>query len=280
MNTCGSNLKAIDHANTRFSQGYGATGVGAVVCARHTLLRRNGVCDLQKGERYVNMDYILASTLVGATLSRLLIVYDIGCQWSRNLRARFSDLPSDIDLDLNDVKITVAIPKGHIKAHGKSCQSKFSLNFLPGSARTDGEGVERDWAHMNALTASTREMGPGNRHETLDDHWGSWNWQKIVKLGAFFNVIYYLLHTDAELGVFLLRKLKEAISNHSKQQAQFAELLETCSESGLAKIVDWDLSIQLWEEDHSKPDPYDDSEYGKRYSYVLEGYIHQENDTH
>ncbi len=176
MNTCGSTLKAIDHANTRFSDGYAVTGVGAVVCARHTFLRKNGVCDLQKGERYVNMDYILASTLVNVTLFHLLIVYDIACQWSKKLQARFTELQCDIDVDLSSVDIAVAIPKGHIKSHGKTCQSAFSLNYIPGSARTDGEGVERDWAHMNALTASTREMGPGNRHETLDDHWGAWNW--------------------------------------------------------------------------------------------------------
>lgn len=184
MNTCGSNLKAIDHANKRFSDGYTATGVGAVVCARHTLIRKNGVCDLQKGERYVNMDYIFSSTLVNVTLFRLLIVYDIACQWSKKLRSRLSELRSNVDVDLNDVILTFAIPKGHIKAHGKTCQSKYSLNYLPGLARTDGEGVERDWAHMNALTASTREMGPGNRHETLDDHWGAWNWGKVLKLGA------------------------------------------------------------------------------------------------
>ncbi len=185
MNTCGSNLKAIDHANTRYSNGYAATGVGAVVCARHTLLRRNGVCDLQKGERYVNMDYILTSTLADAPVFDLLIVYDIACQWAKNLRVRLTELRPVIGTDLNDVNINVAIPKGHIKAHGKSCQSAFSLNYLPGLGRTDGEGVERDWAHMNALTASTREMGPGNRHETLDDHWASWNWQKVVKLGTY-----------------------------------------------------------------------------------------------
>ncbi len=77
LNTCGSNLKAIDHVNSRYSRGYAATGVGAIVCARHTFLRKNGVCNLQKGERYVNMDYILASTLVDVTLCCLLIVYDL-----------------------------------------------------------------------------------------------------------------------------------------------------------------------------------------------------------
>ncbi len=272
MNTCGSNLKAIDHANVRFSDGYVATGVGAVVCARHTFLRKNGVCDLQKGERYANMDYILASTLVDVPLSHLLIVYDIACQWSKNLRARFLDLHSVIDVDLNKVKITTAIPKGHIKAHGKACQSSFSLNYLPGSARTDGEGVERDWAHMNVLTPSTREMGPGNRHETLDDHWASWNWQKIVRLGTSFIHIYSFQYTDSKLGVFLHRKLKDMISNHSLQQTQFAEFLDSCSEVGSTKIDEWDLAIQEWEDDHSKPDPYDESEYGTQSISLTELY--------
>ncbi len=270
MNTCGSHLKAVDHANTRYSDGYAATGVGAVVCARHTLLRRNGVCDLQKGERYVNMDYILASTLANVTLSHLLIVYDIACQWSKKLRARLADLPSEIDLDLNGVEINVAIPKGHINAHGKACRSKYSLNYLPGSARTDGEGVERDWAHMNALTPSTREMGPGNRHETLDDHWAAWNWQKILKLGMsfnFFNTMYSLQYTESKLGTFLLRKLKGAIVNHARQQEQFAELQDACSTE---KIKEWDAAIQQWEDDHSRPDPYSESEYGKLYTIIME----------
>jgi len=51
-NLCESELHAVDHANTRFSQGYAATGVGGVVCARHCLVRKNGMGNLQKGERY------------------------------------------------------------------------------------------------------------------------------------------------------------------------------------------------------------------------------------
>ena len=64
MNTCGSHLKAVDHANSRYSDGYCATGVGAVICARHGLLRKNGVCDLQRGERFVNMEKL--STAISA----------------------------------------------------------------------------------------------------------------------------------------------------------------------------------------------------------------------
>ncbi len=263
MNTCGSNLKAVDHANTQFSNGYAATGVGAVVCARHTLMRKNGVCDLQKGERYVNMDYILASTLVDVTLHRLLIVYDIACQWSKNMRSRFLDLRSEIDIDLNNVQVAVAIPKGHIKAHGKTCQSPFSLNYLPGSARTDGEGVERDWAHMNALTPSTREMGPANRQETLDDHWASWNYQKVAKLGASFIINRSLHYADVNSGVSLHQKLMDAVINHAIQEEQLSELIRACSAPGSTKVAKWDLAIQEWEENHSRPDPYDETENGK-----------------
>ncbi len=75
------------------------------------------------------------------------------------------------------------------------------------------------------------------------------------------------------LGTFLHRKLKEAISNHAQQQTQFEELLSACSESGSAKSEsaktdEWDLAIQLWEEDHRNPDPYDESEYGEQYSNI------------
>jgi hypothetical protein len=51
-NLCESELHAVDHANTRFSQGYAATGAGCVVCARHGLVRKNGMGSLQKGERF------------------------------------------------------------------------------------------------------------------------------------------------------------------------------------------------------------------------------------
>jgi hypothetical protein len=52
MSTC-SGLAALDYANTKYSRGYAATGVGMVVCARHEFVLPNSVADLQKGERCV-----------------------------------------------------------------------------------------------------------------------------------------------------------------------------------------------------------------------------------
>ena len=48
---------------------------------------------------------------------------------------------------------------------------------------------ERGWSDLNGLAYSTREMGPGARQDTIEDHLGDWNWKKIIamgKLGNFF----------------------------------------------------------------------------------------------
>jgi hypothetical protein len=41
------------NANSKKSEGLRATGIGAVICARHAVYRPNGMGDLQKGERCV-----------------------------------------------------------------------------------------------------------------------------------------------------------------------------------------------------------------------------------
>lgn len=84
---------------------------------------------------------------------------------------------------------------------------------------------------------------------------------------VFIITIYLFQYTDMALGMFLLRKLKEAITNHNKQQVQFSELLDACSEASSA-TAKWDLAIEEWEMDHRKPDPYEESECGQQYKYL------------
>ena len=50
MSSC-TGLSAVNDANTKFNKGYAATGVGAVICARHEFWQPNGSADLQVGER-------------------------------------------------------------------------------------------------------------------------------------------------------------------------------------------------------------------------------------
>lgn len=50
IETCGTEFHAVNQANSKRSKDFTVSGVGAVVC-RHGLVRKNGVVDLQKGEK-------------------------------------------------------------------------------------------------------------------------------------------------------------------------------------------------------------------------------------
>jgi hypothetical protein len=130
------------------------------------------------------MDYIFASLLRHWHQQlKKFISYDIVCQWWIHLRERLLLLPPLVRLRLSLAFMRFVIPKMHIRGHTLPCQVIFSLNLVPGSAQTDGEGIERPWANIGGVASSTREMGPGSRADTLNCHWGFWNWQKLVGLG-------------------------------------------------------------------------------------------------
>ncbi len=76
------------------------------------------------------------------------------------------------------------IPKLHCRVHKYSCQCQFSMNLKDGACHTDGEGIKRVWLEQNGCSSSAKEMGPGSRHDTLDDQFGAHNWRKCTGLGA------------------------------------------------------------------------------------------------
>ncbi|KIJ89696.1 hypothetical protein K443DRAFT_54069, partial [Laccaria amethystina LaAM-08-1] len=63
INTCESQHDALVRAATRSSPGYAVSGAVAVICSRHCLIRRNGAGDLQKGEKYCSVDFIIFAVL-------------------------------------------------------------------------------------------------------------------------------------------------------------------------------------------------------------------------
>ena len=67
-----------------------------------------------------------------------------------------------------EMVVEFAIPSWHINAHGSDCHADFGLSFWDGVGQTCGEEVEVTWAGTNPLGPSTREMGPGAHHETLN----------------------------------------------------------------------------------------------------------------
>ncbi|KAE9385245.1 hypothetical protein BT96DRAFT_1092095 [Gymnopus androsaceus JB14] len=134
MSTC-TGLAALDHTNTKFSQGYATTSVGLSVCACHEFVMPNSVVDLQKGERYMIFKFLVQS-------------YDIVCQWSRNLCQHMKSMPALVKENWPPKSLLFVVPKMHLPRHIRSY------------------------------------MGPGNRHEVLNDHFGHWSWRKLTGLGA------------------------------------------------------------------------------------------------
>jgi hypothetical protein len=132
------------------------------------------------------MDYIFWSTLKADRPHRVVISYDIACQWSVNLWSRLWHVPEPLQADPGTIELVKKVPDFHRPAHKKECQTTMNLQYVEGVGTTDGEAIERSWAGTNPLANSTKEMGPGARHDTLDDHWGDMNWKKIVGMGEFF----------------------------------------------------------------------------------------------
>ncbi|KAA1479139.1 hypothetical protein DENSPDRAFT_788847, partial [Dentipellis sp. KUC8613] len=182
ISTC-TGFATLAKANLKNTKGLRVTGVGAVTC-RHEFWQPNGVGDLQLGERYCNMDFIFASAYRHNPNLTGIVTYDVDCQYAPGHWDRVATLPEYLQPNPRPT-FTYMIPKFHLPAHKEACHSTFSLNYLPGAARADGEGVERNWASVNALSSSTKEMTPGSRQDTLDHHFGHANWRKTVALGRF-----------------------------------------------------------------------------------------------
>ncbi|KIP01514.1 hypothetical protein PHLGIDRAFT_80473 [Phlebiopsis gigantea 11061_1 CR5-6] len=237
MSTC-TGFQALAQKNTRFSAGYATTGVGMAIDGRHGFILPNGVGDLQKGERYCNMDYIVASTLsLVEKYPPLVLSYDIACQWSIHLRERLAAFPAHLRIDLpsDGPNLRYAIPKYHFNAHKNKDHNKYSLNFLK-VGRTDGEEVERNWAHHNQTAGSTREMGPGSRQGTLEDHFGYANWRKF-----------------ADLSLWLAQQRWKCRQQSAEQREIFVAFQEKVPKQ---KRDDWIAEVVAWEDDPSLPDPY------------------------
>ncbi|KAG1727954.1 uncharacterized protein EDB91DRAFT_1239465 [Suillus paluster] len=144
------NHNAMNMAETKLSQGLAATGLGT---------RPNGVGDLQKGEKYINMDYLFFSTLHNSHLDVLNVSYDIS-------------LSESYHISYLCLFIRFFVPNFHLPAHINKCQTLFSFNFARFVGRTDGEAPERGWFNINLVASSMKAMGPGCRRDTLDNHFG------------------------------------------------------------------------------------------------------------
>ncbi|KAJ7716172.1 hypothetical protein B0H14DRAFT_2412947 [Mycena olivaceomarginata] len=214
---------AVDEPD-RESVGTASSGIGTVDCTRHNMKRPNGVGDLQKGERYINMDYMLWNSLANHDdIIQLFISYDIVCQWHKNIWTRLAGYGPELRGRSRNRHYVWLIPKFHLPAHIEACNILFSFNLTPYIGQTDGEAPERGWANANPLATSTKEMGPGARRDALDDHFNDWNHKKIMGLGKF-----------------LLERAQKAIPNMSEFRLALVE-----AEQGLPGRI-WKGGPRRW----------------------------------
>ncbi|KAI0057942.1 hypothetical protein BV25DRAFT_1811627 [Artomyces pyxidatus] len=235
-----SGFAAIAKANTKNTKGLRSTGVGAVSCAKHEFWMPNGLGDLQKGERYCNMDFIFWSSLRALKNTSLLVSYDIACQWSRNFWERVQEAPPGLEFRLCPDDVDFAIPKFHLPAHGASCQVPYSFNYKTGVGMTDGESPERNWAALNGAASSTKEMGPGARHDTLDDHCGHANWRRVVKTGAS-----------------IVRRTKAAVANATDHVEIFEEFTLQLLGQREGQVREWVGLVERWDAGDRSENPYE-----------------------
>ncbi|KAI0054472.1 hypothetical protein BV25DRAFT_1817015, partial [Artomyces pyxidatus] len=238
ISTC-SGFAAVANANTKNTKGLRATGVGAVSCAKHEFWMPIGMGDLQRGERYCNMDYIFWSSMQGLKNSQLLVSYDIACQWSKNFWERTLDAPPGLQLDLPHDAVDFAIPKFHLPAHHAPCQVPYSLNYKLGVGITDGEAPERNWAALNGAAYSTKEMGPGARHDTLDDHCGNANWRRVANMGAS-----------------IVRRMKTAVLNATEHVEVFEDFTSHLIVERAEQVRDWIRAVEDWDRGMGDENPY------------------------
>ncbi|KAJ7360889.1 hypothetical protein DFH08DRAFT_800310 [Mycena albidolilacea] len=136
-------------------EGYRATGCGMVTCGRHKIVAKNGVGNLQAGEKpradVVCADmgmwtsFLLAPGSTSEIFFFFLLSYNIMCQWSKNLKEHLLKLPP-----------AFVIPKLHILGHLRICQEIFSLLFTLGAAQADMEGIERIWSSSGLMGMTLR----------------------------------------------------------------------------------------------------------------------------
>ncbi|PBK84926.1 hypothetical protein ARMGADRAFT_1036848 [Armillaria gallica] len=126
-NTC-NNHDAIKLASLH-GKGTAASGVGAVVCARHDMRCPSSIADLHKGEDYLHMDYVVLKTLQQGTPDQVVISYDIACQWSVNFWCRAESYGSGFLPPQTPNQIVFLVPKFHLAAHIEKCQDMLDDHF-------------------------------------------------------------------------------------------------------------------------------------------------------
>ncbi|KAJ7119391.1 hypothetical protein C8R46DRAFT_1169932 [Mycena filopes] len=225
-----SGFQAMFLANSKRVKGLRTTGVAGVTCSRHNMWLPNGLGDLQVGERFCNVDFVLLAALMILQIMWLVVSYDIACQYAINFWERMSGLPEAMRLRLARSDVWWKVPNFHLPPHKKPCHSPYSFHWMWGAGMTHGEGVEQNWSFSNGAAASTRLMGPRSRHLTLEDVFGFHNYDRTLAMHRI-------------LPKRLAVNLKEATTH----KAAFEVFSKGLEEFRPEEVAEWRAWVHRWE---------------------------------
>ncbi|KAF7372421.1 CxC2 domain-containing protein [Mycena venus] len=205
--------------NTKRVKGLQTTGIGGVTCSQHNMWQGNGIGDLQVGERYCNMNFLLLSVLFRLQLLCIVISYDIACQYNTT----FWECMKRLFVKLKQSMVSWKVPNFHLHAHKLNCHGPFSFHFMWGTGMTH----KQNWAFSNGVVASTRLMGPGAQQATLEDVFGFHNYDRVLG--------------------FLPKCLAVSIKEGMKHKIAFEAFTKGMEEARPEDVVEWKVHVLLWE---------------------------------
>ncbi|KAJ7234287.1 hypothetical protein C8J57DRAFT_1575463 [Mycena rebaudengoi] len=225
-----SGFQAMFLANMKRVKGLRTTGVGGVTCARHNMWRPNGLGDLQLGERFCNVDFILLSCLLDTLVEFLVLSYDIACQYSKKFWDRMKKFETRFHLKMDEAQVWYKVPNFHLPPHKPACHSPFSFHFMRGAGRTHGETVEQNWEFTNGAAASSQMMGPGARAAMLEYLLAFHNWRRTVSYRRVFH-----------------KQMAENVREGQKHREAFEALNTSLVEQDPGLVAKWKAWVAEWE---------------------------------
>ncbi|KAJ3503690.1 hypothetical protein NLJ89_g8322 [Agrocybe chaxingu] len=222
ISTC-VGFQALKKMDTKFSSGLRYTGVSMVSCGRSEMILPSAVGNLQKGERYANMDYTFSSAISTSDLLLVIISYDIACQWFKNLAKRICISWPDEIKPKAQLKMRPQIPKLHEPGHERARHEQFSCNYCLGLGMTDCECLSESGSHL----------------DMINEHCDFWNWLKYIGIG------------DS-----LYRRFGRAVRDRNIQVEGHRGLTTSITAD---LVVKWEAICKKWEEEpypKSSRNPY------------------------
>ncbi|KAJ7205382.1 hypothetical protein B0H12DRAFT_1080327 [Mycena haematopus] len=210
---------------------YGNTAVSGVIACScdHAVL--GSLVDMLKGEAFalgtfahvLHLRHTNSPPHGSESMTPTVFSYDSWCSYIVNLLKRiFKMFPDDkwlkTLLTAVDGAVDGHIPAGHIPGHGHLCHIIFQAIYFACRAHFHGETAEVQWAFLNPLGSSTRQMTGAARHDIINFVMDAWNTWKVLRQAK--------LLTDERLDTLTLFKMHMAV-------------VEDLSRQHATEVVEW-----------------------------------------